>query len=200
MQSHPVSRIAHLSSYPGAIAVALALAITGCSHAQPTTDLTPSGDLGPMRGAPVANTSPAPPVLHEQPAAREASATPAKISAESIYFDFDRYDLDTASTHLLARLGTVLARHSDLHVRVEGNCDERGTEEYYLLLGQRRADTAKNYLRRMGAEQSQVSTISYGKERPRATGHDETSWKHNRRDDFITDPDTVPASPVATTP
>jgi peptidoglycan-associated lipoprotein len=80
-----------------------------------------------------------------------------------------------------------------LNLRIEGNCDERGSEEYNIALGQRRADAAKKYLLRMGERGTQISTISYGEDRPRAKGHDEDAWRQNRRDDFIPDRTSLPA-------
>ena len=73
----------------------------------------------------------------------------------------------------------------DLHVRIEGNCDERGTTEYNLALGQRRAESAKKYLENLGLEASRITAVSNGKEKPRAPGHDEDSRRENRRDDLM---------------
>ena len=89
----------------------------------------------------------------------------------------------------LSAVGTILAKHPDLKVRVEGNCDERGSEQYNLALGQRRADAAKRYLLSMGAHDRQLTAISFGDQKPKATGHDEEAWRQNRRDDL-----SVPAS------
>jgi peptidoglycan-associated lipoprotein len=84
-----------------------------------------------------------------------------------------------------------------LHVRIEGNCDERGTAQYNVALGYRRADSAKKYLLQMGASENQITTISFGKERPRAKGHDEESWRQNRRDDFVPDRKVLSVKPLA---
>src|SRR2546422_301333 len=85
-----------------------------------------------------------------------------------------------------ARLYSRLPRSSQFpSIRIEGNCDERGSREYNLALGQRRADAAKKYLTDLGLAADRITTISYGKERPRAPGHDEEAWKENRRDDLV---------------
>ena len=77
----------------------------------------------------------------------------------------------------------MLTAHPDLKVRIEGNCDERGSGQYNLALGQRRADAAKKYLATLGVQSPQITAISFGAEKPKATGHDEDAWKQNRRDD-----------------
>jgi len=77
----------------------------------------------------------------------------------------------------------VLTAHPELKVRIEGNCDERGSEQYNLALGQRRADAAKKYLAGLGVQSPQITAISFGAEKPKAQGHDEEAWKQNRRDD-----------------
>ena len=169
----------------------LLLGAVGCSHAHPAADRAPKPE--PVAAAPA---QPAPAAA--QPAA--APTQPVEIASESVYFDFDRSDLSAASTEPLSRFGGLLASNPDLHVRIEGNCDERGTEEYNMLLGQRRADFAKAYLLRMGAKQAQITTVSYGKDRPRAKGHDDSAWRQNRRDDLVPDRSTLPAKPVAVTP
>ena len=168
--------------------VVASLALAACSHAQPAAEAAPANP------APVAQPAP-PPAPAPQPAAQPAPPIP--VPAQSIYFDYDKSDLKPPAEEFLSRLGDILARYPDLHVRIEGNCDERGTEEYNLALGQRRADAAKKYLMRMGAREDQVTTISYGKDKPRATGHDESAWRENRRDDFIPSQATVPAKSAA---
>lgn len=167
----------------------LAAALAACSHAQPMPDASAQTTPPPAQVAP-----PAP----ARPTQQIAKLAPVPGPSNSIYFDYDKADFKPEND--LAELGSILARNPGLTVRVEGNCDERGTEEYNLALGQRRADTAKKYLRNMGASASQVTTVSYGKDRPRATGHDEDSWRQNRRDDFLPSSATVPQAPMSTKP
>jgi peptidoglycan-associated lipoprotein len=164
----------------------LAAALAACSHAQPMPEASAQTTPPPAQVAPPAPARPT------QQIAQQALA-PVPVPSNSIYFDYDKADLKPEND--LAELGSVLARNAGLKVRVEGNCDERGTEEYNLALGQRRADAAKKYLRNMGASAGQVTTVSYGKDRPRATGHDEDSWRQNRRDDFLPSSATVPQAP-----
>ncbi len=170
-----------------AAALALIFAGAACSHAQPAPEPA-------VTTQPAATPAPAPAQPPPQP---EAAAPPVVVPTDSIYFDFDKADIKPESEGFLEKLGSILANYPDLHVRIEGNCDERGSEEYNIALGQKRADAAKNYLVRMGARRDQLSTVSYGEDRPRATGHDEEAWRQNRRDDFVPDKATLPARPLS---
>ncbi len=100
---------------------------------------------------------------------------------DRVFFDFDKYDLKPRAREVLERQATWLKRFPDVRIIVEGHCDERGTREYNLALGERRANAAKDYLVSLGVDPSRVRTISYGKERPVATGSNEASWRQNRR-------------------
>jgi peptidoglycan-associated lipoprotein len=103
----------------------------------------------------------------------------------AIYFDFDRYNLRDDAKADLKKNVDVMNQEQDLKITVEGHCDERGTVEYNLALGERRAKSARDYMVSMGVKADRISTISYGKERPKAFGHDEDSWAKNRRDEFV---------------
>jgi len=112
-------------------------------------------------------------------ALKEASAF------EDILFDFDKYDLRPAAREVLRKHAEWLARHADFDVIIEGHCDERGTREYNLALGERRAETASNYLVNLGVDTSRVTTISYGEELPVDPRHIEAAWTKNRRAHFV---------------
>ncbi|WP_095011446.1 peptidoglycan-associated lipoprotein Pal [Tsuneonella mangrovi] len=99
-----------------------------------------------------------------------------------IYFDTDKYNIDSADAAALQAQAQYLLRYPSINVRVEGNCDERGTREYNLALGERRANAAKNYLVSLGVDANRITTVSYGKERPVALGSNEAAWAKNRRD------------------
>jgi peptidoglycan-associated lipoprotein len=103
----------------------------------------------------------------------------------AIYFDFDKYNLRDDAKANLKRNIDVMKAESDLKIIVEGHCDERGTVEYNLALGERRAKSARDYMVSMGIKGDRISTISYGKERPALYGHDEEAWAKNRRDEFV---------------
>lgn len=110
---------------------------------------------------------------------------PASILAgRSVYFPFDVDAVQETDKALLQAHGKYLGEHADRKVRIEGNCDERGSNEYNLGLGQRRADNTKKMLELSGAKAGQMSTVSYGEEKPRCASHDEACWKQNRRADL----------------
>ena len=113
-------------------------------------------------------------------------APPAAVPAlANIYFDFDRYNIRPGDAEILKKNLDWLKANANTKVRIEGNCDERGTVEYNLALGQKRADAAKNYLVGLGVDGKKLDTISYGKERPVCTEHNEACWAQNRRDAFV---------------
>lgn len=102
-----------------------------------------------------------------------------------IHFDFDRSDLLPPDVETLSGKTTILRAHEPVRIRIEGHCDERGSDEYNLALGMRRAMAAKRYLAEHGVAADRLETVSYGKERPLDPGHDETAWAKNRRDQFV---------------
>jgi peptidoglycan-associated lipoprotein len=104
---------------------------------------------------------------------------------QDIYFDYDSYSLTAPGTKVLEEKLAFLKRFPKVKVTVEGHCDERGTTEYNLALGERRANSALQFIKNSGLAGAQVTSISYGKERPNATGHDEASWAKNRRAHFV---------------
>ncbi len=105
----------------------------------------------------------------------------ASVISDMIHFDLDKYDIDSDSQGILRSQAQWLSRYPGKTITIEGHCDERGTREYNLALGERRANSAKNYLIGLGVDGGRITTISYGKERPIALGSDEASWAKNRR-------------------
>ena len=101
------------------------------------------------------------------------------------FFDFDLSEIRASERDALAGDATWLRAHAGIRVRVEGHCDERGTAAYNMALGERRAAAVQEYLVSLGVDASRLQTISYGKERPFALGHDETAWAQNRRGHFL---------------
>lgn len=99
---------------------------------------------------------------------------------ERVYYDLNGYRLDTDDQEILKRQAAWLQSYEDVRILVAGNCDERGTREYNLALGERRASVVKDYLVSLGVDPSRIDTISYGKERPIAAGSDEQAWALNR--------------------
>lgn len=103
------------------------------------------------------------------------------ITSDTVYFDTDQYNVDAEDQATLDSQIGWLQRYPNVRVTIEGHADERGTREYNIALGERRANAAKNYLAGRGISADRISTISYGKERPKALGSDESSWAQNRR-------------------
>ncbi len=105
----------------------------------------------------------------------------AQAGSDTVLFGTDMIDIDSTARAILDRQAAWLKKYPAVRVTIEGHADERGTREYNLALGDRRANSAKNYLAAAGISASRISTISYGKERPVATGSDESAWAQNRR-------------------
>ena len=117
--------------------------------------------------------------------AKEQAAGKIPGIFEDIHFDYDAYNLKPEAREMLKKDAAWLAKNKNYNVVIEGNCDERGTVEYNLALGERRAAEAMKYFVELGIDKKRIKTISYGKERPLDPGHDEEAWAKNRRDHFI---------------
>ena len=103
---------------------------------------------------------------------------------QTVYFDYDSSNLSSSTKMSLDANANFLKANTSVNVQIEGHCDERGGVQYNLALGERRANAVKSYLVSAGVDEARLSTISYGKERPKAFGHDESSWSQNRRANF----------------
>jgi peptidoglycan-associated lipoprotein len=138
-----------------------------------------------------AEVAPAAPAATEAPQAAAPVAVDALNDANSIlakrsaFFDFDKSAVKEADKPMVQAHGQYLAEHADRKVVVEGNTDERGSSEYNLALGNRRAESVKKMLVLSGAKAGQISTSSFGEEKPRASGHNEAAWSQNRRADIV---------------
>ena len=104
---------------------------------------------------------------------------------QHIHFDFDKYDLKAEAREILADKAHFMKKYSSVKILIEGHCDERGTNEYNLGLGDRRANSAKQYLIQLGIAESRIDTVTYGEERPLDAAHNEKAWSLNRRDQFV---------------
>lgn len=134
-------------------------------------------------GTPQDNTGGAGQIL---PGSQEDFLQSVGFNGDRIFFDTDRFNIDTADQATLQTQAQWLARYPDKRIVIEGHCDERGTRDYNLALGERRANAAKNYLASLGVDASRIQTVSYGKERPAAAGSNEQAWAQNRRAVTIT--------------
>ncbi len=118
------------------------------------------------------------------PAVDYAAMQPAEYGVEDVFFGFDQYDLDDAAMATLARNVRLLKDHPETIVLIEGHCDERGTVEYNLALGEKRAKVVRDYLLSLGLSSSRVRVTSYGESRPFTLGSSEDAWAQNRRAHF----------------
>jgi peptidoglycan-associated lipoprotein len=107
------------------------------------------------------------------------------LKPDTVYFDVDSATIKKTEDKKLEDVAAFLKGHQADALRVEGNCDERGTEKYNLSLGEKRALAVREYLANLGVDARQVVTISYGKAKPAVEGHNEAAWSKNRRDDFV---------------
>ncbi len=160
------------------IAIALVgLVLTGCAGKKTPPATTDDGNTG-------AATTPA-----------EAAPAPADFGADgqpidprtggplnrTFYFDYDKSDINPSDIAVLEIHAQLLNRNTGKSVVIEGHCDERGTREYNLALGERRANAIKSFLTAAGVSASQIESVSYGEERPENPGHDDSAWSKNRR-------------------
>ena len=159
------------------IAATALIAVAGCSKKRPAelppppSETPPPAQTMPDNGGAVGN------------AVVPGSAADFKqtVSSDTIHFDTDKSDVDPQAQQILDSQAQWLAKYPNVRITVEGHCDERGTREYNLALGERRANAAKNYLVSLGVPAGRLTTISYGKERPVALGSNEEAWAKNRR-------------------
>ncbi len=157
------------------------LVLAGCSGSKKTVQTQAIEEPAPtVTRAP----EPAAPAYQPKEETKPAAESAVPFVLQNVYFDFDRYELTTAALQTLADNARVLKAYPDARVMIEGHCDERGTVEYNLALGDKRAKAAKDYLISLGVNPSQISTISYGKERPVDTRSAEEAWARNRRAEF----------------
>ncbi|TRZ56836.1 MAG: peptidoglycan-associated lipoprotein Pal [Rhodocyclaceae bacterium] len=163
--------------------VSLLAILSGCSS-EPAKPVVPSNTQVPATkpAAPVA-VSPVPPAIVESEAQRLGRGLKL-LSGKSVYFSYDDYSVKAEFQDLIKQHLELLKASPSFSLTVEGNADERGSVEYNLALGQKRAEAVKRNLKMLGLPEAKVEAISYGKEKPRAVCHEEKCWAENRRVDF----------------
>ncbi|AKQ42726.1 peptidoglycan-associated lipoprotein [Aurantiacibacter atlanticus] len=157
-----------------ALTISSALALSACKKEPPVTTPPPPADVS----TPTPTPAPAP---VSNPPGSQAHFASAMSGADTIYFETDRYNIDNEDMAALRRQAEYMLQYNSSTATVEGHADERGTRDYNLALGERRANSAKNYLVSLGVPENRLRTVSYGEERPIATGSDESAWARNRR-------------------
>jgi peptidoglycan-associated lipoprotein len=125
------------------------------------------------------------PISEEEIKEKEKERLLKKLTLNDAYFDFDKYNIREDTRKVLEENAKILLAYPNVKIQIEGHCDERGTNEYNLALGERRATSAKNFLVNSGVKSDRISTISYGEERPQCTEHNEECWQKNRRAHII---------------
>lgn len=171
---------------------ALALFLAACSSTPPATAPTAPAAPAPVATAPAPATTPAPAKTEAAPAQMPKAAALAPhldpnsdISKNrSVFFEFDQFVIREQDKSVITLQGKYLASAPDLKAVVEGNADERGSKEYNLALGDKRAQAVVKALKTQGARDNQLEAVSFGEDKPAATGHDEASWAKNRRADI----------------
>ena len=150
-----------------AVALMLGFSSVGCTDDEPKAE------------------EPVKPVAAEPAKVAEPAPATESFSAKALYFAFDDYTLNAEAQSSLQGLADHLKKTQNAVVQIEGHCDERGSVEYNLALGERRAQSVKSYLVQLGVDGGRLSTISYGEEKPAMEGHDEGAWAKNRRAEFV---------------
>jgi len=183
--------------YPLALALAVTLAATGCKHTPVGVTRIPGTTPNPT------DTNPNPTLPNTTPMNQDNNVSSAQIpvadnslfenmimdraalAAYTVHFAYDSAAIRNSEQANLQSVAQALSADAGTKLLIEGNCDERGTEEYNRSLGERRALAAREALAKMGIDPMRVRTISYGKDKPADPGHDESAWKQNRRDEFV---------------
>ena len=159
------------------VVATMALAIAGCAKKRPEVlPPAPVDQNAPVDPNAGANTNPDGAIVPGSDADFRRSVT-----SNTVHFGLDQYDIDPEARAILDSQAAWLQRYPNVRITIEGHCDERGTREYNLALGDRRANAAKNYLAARGVSPDRMNVISYGKERPLALGSDDASYAQNRR-------------------
>jgi peptidoglycan-associated lipoprotein len=158
-------------------AAATLFLVAGCASQSTTPDPAPQ---------PQAATQPA-----AQPSATPPASAPAQArdprdgyAKRSVYYEFDGYDVKTEYRPMVEAHAQFLKQNPSARITIEGNCDERGSREYNVALGQRRAESVMKMMTLLGVRDGQIESISFGKEKPRVAGNSEAAWSENRRSDF----------------
>ena len=162
------------------VVVSLSLMAGGCAKQKVQSDKDMAGGTAPAVGQEESLASKW--IGGDSGAVLEGRTTAPMLP---IYFDFDKSEIRADQKDRIKKNGDLLNGSAKARVRVEGNTDERGTNEYNMALGERRAVTAVKYLVNMGVAESRIDTLSFGEEKPLNLGHDEMAWSQNRRDDFV---------------
>jgi peptidoglycan-associated lipoprotein len=167
-------------------ALAVVAGLWGCSSTPSSTDASAASPAEPGKSSSSAQTGAATKggTTGRAVAPVQAGGSRRPDLKRSVYYEYDKYDVKAEYRALLENHARWLKANPQARLTVEGNCDEHGSREYNLALGQRRAESVTKMLVLMGARPDQIEAVSFGEEKPRANGHDDKAWSENRRSDF----------------
>ncbi len=166
-----------------AVLAALSASFLGACSTTPTSEQKPANVESRQTGTIEQPSSSG--VQTSQPSVNPLKDPNNILSKRSVYYDFDKFDIKDQYRPIVEAHAKYLQSHPDAKMLIQGNCDERGSREYNVALGQRRAEGVKKMLTLLGAKDTQIEAVSLGEEKPRAQGHDEAAWAENRRSDML---------------
>lgn len=164
------------------LALGLAISVTGLNGCAAKKEIAEEPIKEEVKAPP---KKPAPPAVVPKVPEKKEEIVPRDLTFATIYFDFDKSNIRHDQHDAINRNAQLMSKYKTVKIRIEGHCDERGTDEYNMALGQRRADSAERYLSDYGISSSRITTISYGEMRSVDPGHDEAGWSKNRRGELI---------------
>lgn len=172
------------------LTASVAIALAGCAGKRPRSDVpTADSSVADNAAGSATTTAAAPPdVVKVAPSANDGFAAGPSgelLSQRLVYFDYDRDELKPEGAAIVAAHAKYLVANPGVHVRLEGHTDDRGTREYNIGLGERRAQAVRQALKLQGVSESQSTTVSFGEERPAVAGEDESAWAQNRRVEIL---------------
>jgi peptidoglycan-associated lipoprotein len=169
----------NMKKLTGLCVLLLGLALAGCASHETKPAAVEQAGGAQGQGAQAGN------VAGQNLGANDLNNPHSIHAKRSVYFDLDSSTVSEEYKPIVQAHARYLSDHPQARVQIQGNCDERGSSEYNLALGQRRADAVKQMMMVLGVPPQQIETISYGKEKPKCTEHDESCWAQNRRDDIV---------------
>ena len=164
--------------------LAIALLAAACASHEAKNDTPVTGQSAAATPAPSASQRATSPVQQAAVTGNPLHDPNNILTKRSVYFDFDSNVVKEEYEPIVKAHARFMATHAEARARIEGNCDERGSREYNLALGQRRAESMKKVMTVLGVSDSHIETVSFGEEKPATVGHDEAAWSKNRRDDI----------------
>jgi peptidoglycan-associated lipoprotein len=166
------------------LSIAMAVVVAACSSQEAKKDVPVADRTTTTQTQPTPTTSTTTPTTQPVITANPLTDPKNILSKRSVYFDFDSNVVKDEYRGVVQAHAKYMVDKKDSSIRIEGNCDERGSREYNLALGQRRAEAVKKVMTVLGVQESRIETVSFGEEKPAAAGHDEAAWAQNRRGDI----------------